>query len=275
MADRQIPKLTEQKFVRILTDELGLTRGSVVFIHSSVDGLNLDFPFSRIIPIIREIIGENGTALFPTTQFLERAEEYIRKGEIFDVRRSPSKMGLISEDARRQKDAFRSRHPTNSVAAIGRLARELTENHIRSIYPCGEDSPYHMIIKHGGIIVGLGVSTVNLSFVHCVEDDIKDRFPVETRTQTVFECPVRDYEGREFKVRTLVAHRRIRMRNIERYVRRYIPGDVCRDMNINGIRFFRADAAKLFKTMEELALKGITIYSRFVYRKSPFSRFIR
>lgn len=255
-------KLTEERFCYILKEELGVKRGSVVFVHSSVNKMNLDFLSLRVLKLLMEIVGKEGTLLFPSTHLLERPEEYFRKNGIFDVRRSPTTMGIIAELARRQEGAYRSLHPTNSVCAIGQYAKELTENHHNSIYPCGVQSPYYKIVEYDGIIIGLGVSTENMSFVRCVEDIIKGNFPVETRKREVFEGQVIDKNGDIKVVKTVVSHERTKWRNIPRYIRKHIPEGVCRDLQINGIQFFTADAQDLYKRMNELAEQGITIYSR-------------
>src|SRR2546422_8530869 len=60
-----LPPLTESDFKEILTNELRLTSGDLVYVHSGMDGLNLEFPFYRILFLIQEIIGPSGTVVFP------------------------------------------------------------------------------------------------------------------------------------------------------------------------------------------------------------------
>ena len=67
--------------------------------------------------------------LFPATHLVERPERWFERDEVFDVRRTPTAMGLLSEMARRQSDAARSLHPTHSVVAVGPLAGELVATH--------------------------------------------------------------------------------------------------------------------------------------------------
>ena len=117
-----------------------------------------------------EIVGEEGTLIFPAWHFNYRAEDYLNKDLIFDLKRSPSAMGLLSELARRNKMAYRSVHPTTSIVAIGKYAKELTEEHQNSIYPCGEKSPYYKMMKYNAKIIGLGVTSHFVSFLHCPED---------------------------------------------------------------------------------------------------------
>jgi hypothetical protein len=50
--------------------------------------------------------------------------------------------------------------------------------------------------------------------------------------------------------------------NIPRYMRTYISPEVCRDLKIQGRKFFVADASSLFEAMLGHAKQGITIYKR-------------
>lgn len=264
---KQIPKLSENGFRAILQTELGICKGLVVFIHSSIDKMNLDFPFYKVYFILKEIVGKEGTLLFPCSHLTGRAEECLNNGIIFDINKSFTMDGIIPEFVRLQRGAFRSLHPTNSVVAIGKYAQELTETHSMSLYPCDDESPYYKIVKYDGIIIGLGVSTENMSFVHCIEDIWKEKFPVETRKKEIFRGRVVDAGGSELFIETLVAAKRIRWRNVNKYISRFVSPEVCRDININGINFFRAGSRKLYLRMEELAARNITIYSKLVYKK--------
>jgi len=168
--------LTEEDFKKILVHDLQIQEGSVVFIHSSTDALNVSFPLYRMLEILLEIVGENGTLVFPAWHFTYRAEEYLNQDLVFDVQHSPSMLGLLPELARRHPDAKRSIHPTTSIVAIGKYANEIIAGHGDSIWPCDEKSPYYKIMKYNGIVVGIGVNNNFLSFVHCPEDGLKKNF---------------------------------------------------------------------------------------------------
>src|SRR6266542_3841662 len=58
--------LTEEDFRNILVNDLKLNTGDLVYVHSGMNGLNLAFPFYRILFLIREVISPSGTVLFPT-----------------------------------------------------------------------------------------------------------------------------------------------------------------------------------------------------------------
>src|SRR5436305_6917234 len=261
-----LPLLSEKNFREILVGELGLAEGDTVFVHSSIDQLNLDFPFYRVLALLQDVTGPNGTLLFPTYPQIS-SYEFLSRGEIFDIKKTPSYTGVLTEFARRQRKAVRSLHPTKSVCAIGPRAQALTSTHQWSPYPYDSCSPYYKIMEMGGKIVGLGVSTANLSFVHCADDALKDDFPVEPYHSQLFAARCINYSGEVESVKSYAHDLRKMNHNIPLYVETHVPNEACCDLNISGMKFFRADARKLFDVMLRLGRDGITIYPRSAYSK--------
>ena len=265
----RLPRLSEQDFAGIIAGELGLREGDTVYVHSAVDRLNLGFPFYRILALLRAAVGPRGHLLFPTYPNRGRTSsyEYLARGEVFDVRRTPSYTGLLTEFARRQRGAVRSLHPTKSVCAIGPDAEELTATHHLSPYPYDRVSPYYKLVERGAKIVGLGVWTTYLSFVYVVDDALKGDAPVRVYAPRLFAARCVDYEGREVTVETYAHDMRNVVHDIPRFMREHVPAEACQDLIVNGMRFFRADAARLFDVMLPLARRGVTVYPRSLYAK--------
>jgi len=255
------PPLSEQEFRKIAFEKLQIKNGTVVFIHSSMDNLNISFDTLRLLEILLESVGVEGTLVFPCWHFTYRAEDYLRQGKVFDVRRSPSALGMLSEMARRYPGAKRSLHPTNSIVAIGKDAAAITGSHHTDIYPCGEKSPYYLAMQMGGIIAGIGVNANFMSFVHCPEDVLKNQFPVKTRLDEVFEAKVKKEDGSFTNVKTLAAHPQIKNNDIIRFLKKYIPESICRNFTVRGNRFFVAHPRELFDKMVELSGENRTIYT--------------
>lgn len=266
----RLPQLSEQEFTAILTEKLGLTSGSVVYVHSSIDRLNLGFPFYRILPLLQNVIGERGTVLFPTypNRSPVSSYQYLRDGNVFDVKRTPSYTGILTEFARRHTRAIRSLHPTKSVCAIGPAAEWLTSTHQQSPYPYDRQSPYYKLIESEATIVGIGVWTEYLSFVYTIDDALKEHQPVRTYHPEIFRAQCLNYRGEEEIVGTY-AHDMTRcVHDIPAFMKRHIRAEICEDIVVNGMKFFRADAPKLFAAMLPLAEQGITVYPRSVYSES-------
>jgi aminoglycoside 3-N-acetyltransferase len=261
-----LPPLTENEFQRILTHHLKLTAGDLVYVHSGMDGLNLSFPFYRILFLIQEIIGREGTVVFPTyPNHRISSYEWLKQGNVFDIRRTPSYTGILTEFARRQRKATRSLHPTKSVCALGPAAAELTSTHHLSPYPYDTNSPYYKLIAGGGKIIGLGATTNYISFAYCVDDSFKEKFPVRVYHEQLFAAPCLNHEGRRVTVETYAHDMTTTVHpDMPQWIRTYVSAEACRDLVLNGMNFFRAEAPLLFNELMELARRDIIVYPRSV-----------
>ncbi len=252
--------VSEQDFIGIL-NKMGIKKGDVVFVHSSFDKLNTSFSANRLLNILTERVGSEGTLLFPSWNYDGRTADYARLNKVFDVKKSFTKMGLIPELARRRKSAIRSLHPTASVAAIGKHARELTNSHHLSEYTCDKQSPYYKLMAYHGKIIGLGEKTVSMSFLHCVEDVMLKEFPVRLYHNSPVMVRYKNYDGKEKMMEVFVHDTNYSPDNIPGFIRRHVSESACSQFSVSGRNYFVADSVKLFDELSNLAKKGKTIYS--------------
>ena len=253
------PPCTEDEFRKFARERLGVDAGRAVFVHSSVDLLHLEFSPLRLLQILAELVGAEGTLLFPTFP-AEGMHEVLRSGRPFDVRRTPGGTGLLGELARRLPGARRSLHPTRSVVAVGRDAAELVSGHDASPHPFSERSPFALHAARGGLVTGLGVSTKNLTLVHVLDDRHPDRLPHSPYVPERFETRCRDAEGRERIVASFAHDQRRMTFDVPRFVRRHVDGEIARDLKWRGMDFFRVEAGPFLSRLETLSERGITIY---------------
>ena len=263
-----LPPLSEEDFRKVLVCDLNLREGDLVYVHSGADGLNLRFPFYRILSLIQEVIGQRGTAIFPTyPNHRISSYEWLRLGNVFDVRRTPSYTGILTEFARRQRNAVRSLHPTKSVCAIGPAAKEITATHHLSPYPYDTCSPYYKLIEHEGKIIGLGTTTNYISFGYCVDDALKEEFPVRVYHAEIIEAPCINHQGERVIVKTYAHDMNTTVHpDMPRFMKTNVSEEACRDLNVCGMKFFRANAARLFAEMMALAKRDIIAYPRSVWK---------
>jgi len=171
--DRKLDKRTlpQEEFTDLLV-ELGVTTGATVIVHSSMDEIARRVPRMtalRVIQILQNLLGQEGTLLMPTFPFLGRQLDYVTTNPVFNPRKTASKVGLITECFRRMPGVVRSLHPTHSVAAWGKHARELTgSHHLGGTF--GENSPYCKVQQFAGLVIGLGVRLRRMSIVHAPEE---------------------------------------------------------------------------------------------------------
>jgi len=172
---------------------LGVRAGNALLVHSSLSRFgHVKGGADAVIDALLQAVGPDGTVVVPThTWGTVNAQD-----PVFDVRSTPSIVGLVTEVFRARPEARRSLHPTHSCAAIGPRTDKLLSDHETQVTPCGSKSPYQRLMDCGGRIVFLGVTlSVNTS-LHALEEVacvpwLFDRF------QMLYSV---DYDGRRHPV---------------------------------------------------------------------------
>lgn len=150
---------------------LGICRGDTILAHSSYKSLG--FVPGGIETVIRgllDAIGPRGTLLMPALSWT------LRPPEIFDVRTTPANVGAIAEYFRTREGTVRSIHPTHSVCALGKRARQLLDDHGLDCTPCGAHSPFRKIMETDGKIIMLGCGLKPNTTMHAIEEYVEPPF---------------------------------------------------------------------------------------------------
>ncbi len=141
--------------------ELGLRSGDTVLVHASLSSFGtVDGGADTVVDAILRVIGNTGSLLAPT---------FNHSPGVFDPARTPSLCGAVTEAMRLRPDSVRSLHPTHSIAAIGPLARTLTEGHDK-VHAFGRGSPLFKMVQARGKVLQLGTTHTTNSVVHVAEE---------------------------------------------------------------------------------------------------------
>lgn len=156
----------------------GIEKGDSLFIHSSLKGLGyIENGAIDIINALQEVVGEEGTLVFPTYSISLSMFDTVNDPDfVFDPDSSPSTVGRITNVFREMPGVVRSLHPTHSIAAWGKNAKYLTEDHYKAKSNFSVDSPFGKFLKLNGKIVGLGINYGNVTFYHTYEDHNLEKF---------------------------------------------------------------------------------------------------
>jgi aminoglycoside N3'-acetyltransferase len=150
--------LNREQLAGALADA-GVVPGATVMTHVSMNDLMRTAPGINaldLIAMLRELLTEDGTLLVPTFPFTGFEADYLASSPSFDVQRTPSQMGLMTELFRRMPDTTRSLHPTHPVSGCGAHAADLLGTHHRG-ETFGELSPFCRMREYGGVVIGIGV----------------------------------------------------------------------------------------------------------------------
>lgn len=241
----------------------GVAPGDVVMVHSGLDRFTAfrGTP-TDIIETLKEAVGADGAVLMPTIPFTRTAVEYIESGQVFDVVRTPSRVGLLTELFRRSSGVVRSMHPTHSVAAWGRDAGRLIHEHALAETPCGTGTPYARLLEHDGKIVLLGVPIDVLTFFHTIEARLESRMPVSPFTREVHEARCRDAEGREHTVKTrLFDPGMSRRRTMTPLVPELKRAGAWQETRVGNLSVIVITASGAMEAAERLADRGVYCYA--------------
>jgi aminoglycoside 3-N-acetyltransferase len=150
--------------------DLGVGPGDKLLVHSSLSSFGyVEGGAEAVIDALIEAVSPGGTVLVPTLT----GDETLSPANppVFDPASTACWTGTIPEVFRERSDAVRSLHPTHSVAAIGPDALRLTEDHIDSVTPCDELSPYGKLARCAdAYILLVGVDHQVSTTYHHVEE---------------------------------------------------------------------------------------------------------
>ena len=145
---------------------LGIRPDDTVLVHSSLSSLGyVEGGADTVIDALISVLPE-GTLLMPALSY-----KYCRpETPNFSAKDTPSCVGLITETFRKREGVIRSIHPSHSVCGIGKYAKEILSQHIKSSTPVGPDSPFALLPKYGGKVLMLGCGVAPNTSMHGVEE---------------------------------------------------------------------------------------------------------
>ncbi len=136
-------------------------------IHSSFKSLGLEGENAadRVIEGLLLAAGGGGTVLFPALSF-----DYVTAANpVFDVKKTKSCAGFLSEHFRINYAFRRSLNPTHSVSGTGKDAGYFLDGHIIDDSPFGKNSPYSKLKDRKGKIIMLGCGLRPNTSMHALE----------------------------------------------------------------------------------------------------------
>ncbi|MEO8358173.1 MAG: AAC(3) family N-acetyltransferase [Chloroflexota bacterium] len=179
--------LTFEKLVEGFRN-LGVEDGDTLLVHSSYKSFGeLDGGPQTVIRALEAALGVQGTLIMPTFNF------DFNKGVPWDVRTTPSRMGVLTELVRKDPRAKRVFHPFYSFAILGKHAGMLGSLRYKSAYE--RNSLFGELRDLNGKIMVIGLSYTNsMTFFHHIEQ----MEGVDYRFLKQFTGEVTDENGRTY-----------------------------------------------------------------------------
>ncbi len=169
----------------------GVNPGDVLLLHSSLrrtihrySEKGYEITPNIILESFLEALGAEGTLILPLFNF------DFTKGVPFDIRKTPSQMGALTEAGRVYPNAIRTGHPIYSFSIIGKQASKFKG--IDNFSGYGAESPFMLLRELGGKIAVLDLADQNsMTFYHHIEEMNE----VDYRYHKTFTGEYTDWDG--------------------------------------------------------------------------------
>lgn len=253
----KVPELLE------VMQSLGLQKGSNVFIQCNWNEFyNFLGTEKDLINGILEIIGEDGTLMMP-------AFPLLRKGKIFNLKKSVTGAGLLAECFRNYPGVKRSVNVQHSVCAIGPISDYMLSEHHNSDTCWDEKSPYYKLAETKTLVFIFGLGKYSLgTMIHCVESVLRKEVPYFQdffdSEKTVYQYVDIDDSIKEYSCYNL----RKNLNRVNKFGRsrffckKYFDDTYHKYAQISNLEISASKAEKVIPRLIELGRKGIIFYKK-------------
>lgn len=239
--------------------KMGMKNGSVVFIHSSMtEFFNYTGTAVELIDGVLNEIGESGTLMMPA---YPKVTENFDDEVDFDVNKSVSGAGYLTETFRKYPGVKRSINLQHSVCAYGRLADEFTSEHYKSVTAWDKFSPYYKMSQMNTLVFAFGLPYFLGTMIHCTESILQNTyayFQLFFKNKKSFTY--RDIDG-NIGVCSYLTHDFARRRSKKMIIKKYFNKLQFKKEKLSNLNIEMVDAKYTLDLFLQLAEKGITMYS--------------
>lgn len=171
-----------KKDLLIQLENMNIDYKGTIIVHSSMKSIgSVDGGADTVLDTFTTFM-KDGLLVFPTHTWKDVNKDQPK----FYVETSPSHIGVLSELFRKRPHVVRSLHPTHSVGALGKGAKEFTDGNEKFDTPCARESSWGKLLDHQAKILLVGVDLRRNTFIHGIEEwmDIPGRI-TETHEQLI------------------------------------------------------------------------------------------
>lgn len=157
--------------------DIGINHGEIMIVHSSMKQLaRTNLKASSICSKLLDFIGDSGTLAMPAYPIYSKSNG-LRK---YDTRSARIWTGELPRSLLHHPMCKRSRHPVNTLSAVGPHAPHMFLQNIKDHHPlpCGANSSWKFCYDNNAWCVFLGVDSAHsATMIHVAEDCFLDRLP--------------------------------------------------------------------------------------------------
>ncbi len=220
---------------------------------------------SELLQVFLNLGDGQRTLVMPAFFFGERKYNfdiagYFQDKPFFDVEKTPSQTGMLTEMFRKLPGIKTSIHPTHRLCALGPLADELLKGHENCRTACGQGSPFEKMAAANTLVLGVGVHYYqSMTQTHATEEILFEQGKYPTKFDSV-ELPV------TITSKNGVIHHKLTVLDKSPYQRQVHPllqkvmGKELLQWKFHGVPMYLADTHRVTEKLNEAALAGKSAY---------------
>jgi aminoglycoside 3-N-acetyltransferase len=234
----------------------------ILMVHSAFDKL-LPMYRGTAIELLNELInycGKDRTLVMPAFVLGGRLYDKVSyfSTHAFDIKRTPSEMGMLSELFRRTTGVVRSLHPTHSVCALGPLAEKLVADHHMAPERTGYGTPFEFMNQHRTAIIGLGIEYFrSLTHMLTAIDMMGEAYPVELKRRPIPATMI-DANGNKYSYSVIIPEGARPPDNT--LLRSLLSNDELKEWKFHGTAMYATYAKVVTDRLIDAAKRGVTVY---------------
>jgi amino acid adenylation domain-containing protein len=250
---------------------MGITAGDTVLMHSAFRVFNgfAGTP-DQVLACVLNVIGKSGNLAMVSMPYGGSTAAYLQEGVPFDVRRTRSAMGVITEIFRQTPGVVRSLNPAHPILAWGPAAPWLIAGHEHTMYSCGKGSPFEKLVhlQAKALFFDLTasfsrgpVSPRGMTFYHYLDDLFQDTLPVKLYEETPLESIVIDTSGNSKVVQTYVFSRAARRYRNRRNLREMlIKHKIMKSQKIGNTKLIVLELQQVVECAQQMVRAGKSLW---------------
>jgi aminoglycoside 3-N-acetyltransferase len=234
----------------------------ILMVHSSVNNL-LPMYKGNALELLKALMnycGPERTLVMPAFNFGEDdegARGALKRNPRFDLRRTPSQMGLMTELFRRSKGVLQSRHPIYRVAALGPQAEALIRGHELVPSGMGAGTPFDYMAQYNARILGIGKTFQVMTQAHHIESLLGPDWPAPEKVLPNIPVTLLDKEA-EIEMEIGGTQQQWNF-NIWK-LREIMSSEELQEWRFHNCPMFAAHAKRVTDCLVDAARRGFTLY---------------
>ena len=143
-----------------------ITKSDTVLIHTSMRSLGkVENGCDGVINAFTDYLSE-GLLIVPTHSW----DRVNKENPLFNAKTTGTCLGALPETALLRKDGVRSLHPTHSVKAFGKRAKEFVSGEERATSPCFIGGVWNRLHEEDAKILLIGVTLNKNTYIHAIDE---------------------------------------------------------------------------------------------------------